>query len=284
MYSKAYELFDRMIMVAKKELFEFTLNQPFVKEQKADKSVVTACDKAIDKKISAISKEAGFAVVSEEGEHTVEVVKTGSYLTIDPIDGTLGYIDYVNDALAHGDIANFLKKDLGSLHDFCLLVGIVANGIPQYGLLYNYVTEETILVDGNDTSHLVRKNNIRNYTQQYAAYIDQYGKNEELGQLFINMPEVSIIKQATVGLKSLYALLNAHEAAVMPHRAQASGLWDILPAAVAARAFGGEIYDDLGNPLRLDTYAVIPGKGVTVIKGEKFQFVKDILKGKPTTD
>jgi len=71
---------------------------------------------------------------------------------------------------------------------------------------------------------------------------------------------------------------NPHESAIMCHRVQSSGLWDILPAAVASKAFGGEIYDDRGNTLLLNEYAVLPGKGCTVIKGDKFKFVIDLIR------
>ena len=67
----------------------------------------------------------------------------------------------------------------------------------------------------------------------------------------------------------------------MVHRVQSAGLWDIMPAAVAARCCGGEIYDDRGDPLRLTDYVILPGMGVTVIKGAYFSFVAEELKKIP---
>jgi hypothetical protein len=51
-----------------------------------------------------------------------------------------------------------------------------------------------------------------------------------------------------------------------------------MPAAVASRAFGGQIYDGLGEALEFDRYIVLPGKGATIIKGDKYNFVVDELK------
>ncbi|MFA5828656.1 MAG: inositol monophosphatase family protein [Candidatus Shapirobacteria bacterium] len=266
-----------MIVEASDELLDFTLNTPISAEHKADKSVVTHCDKQIENRLVKIAQSNNLQVVPEEGDKVLEIVKSGNYLTIDPIDGTLGYLEYVNKAIDKGDITDFLKEDLGAASDFCLLLGLVENGIPTFGACYNFITKEKILIDGNNPDNLIRENNTRGYSQEYAIYVDQR-PGDFIERELINMSGVSIIKQAALGLKSLYTVINPHKSAITVHRVQIAGLWDIIPAAVACRAFGGKVYDDKGEELKLQDYIALPGTGATIIKGDKFNFVLDLLK------
>ena len=271
-HQEAYALFEQMIQLAKQELLSFTLTHPFTKEAKPDKSLVTACDKTIDLKLSQLAKDYGLQVISEEGEHAQQIVESGNYITIDPIDGTLGYIDYVTHALETGDIHNFLKRDLGAEHDFSLLLGIVEDGVAQYAALFCYVTGEKIFLDGNSKKNCIREHNIRNYSGTDAVYTDQR-PGGDIEESLKKLPFATVISQATLGLKSVYTLINPHASAITVHLVQNAGLWDVLPAVVAARAFGGEVLDSHANPLELTKYIVLPPTGAIIIKGEKFRFV-----------
>lgn len=279
--NQAYQLFEKMIAVAQTELISFTTAHPFTKEKKADNSVVTACDKIIDTKLTQIAHDAGLQVISEEGEHAQKIIESGNYITIDPIDGTLGYIDYVNDALNHEDIQTFLQQDLGPRHDFSLLVGVVENGVQQYGACYCFVTKEKILIDGNNPHNLIRENNKRNYQGENVLYINEKRIDEKKDMLereLMKLSDVTVIDQATLGLKSLYTILNPHSSAATVHQVQNAGLWDVMPAAVAARAFGGHVYVDTGELLEYTKYIVLPPTGATILKGDRFAFVIDELK------
>lgn len=266
-----------MISEAAEELLNFTLNTPISTERKADKSVATQCDKQIENRLVKIAQDKNLQVVPEEGEKVLEIVKSGNYLTIDPIDGTLGYLEYVNSAIDKGNINNFLKEDLGAASDFCLLLGLVENGVPTFGACYNFITKEKILIDGSSPENLARENNLRAYNQEFAVYIDQR-PGDFIEQELMDMPGISVIKQAALGIKSLYTIINPHKSAVTVHRVQKAGLWDIMPAAVACKAFGGQVYDDTGEELKFNNYIILPGTGATVIKGNKFDFVLDMLK------
>lgn len=273
---EAYKLFNILIQQAKEELISFTTTSPLSTQRKADKSLVTGCDKKIDEKLSDLARNAGLQVVSEEGEHVLDIVRSGNYITIDPIDGTLGYIDYVNYALENVGIQSFLQKDLGPTSDFSLLLGIVEDGKPRFGAVYNYITKEKILIDSNDRNALLRENNVRNYNQKYAVYVDQREENEEEKKL-LTQPDISAIRQATLGLKSIYTILNPHESAITIHKVQSSGLWDILPAAVATQAFGGKIYDGNRKELKLNEYIILPEVGTIVVKGNKFEKIEESI-------
>lgn len=244
----AFSLFEEMISLADKKLFEFTINTKLKIEGKADKTLVTDCDQIIDHSLSRRATEAGLKIASEEGRHIRDVVRSGNYITIDPIDGTLGYIEYTNNALQSGNIQNFGKKDLGATSDFCLLLGIVENNIPKFGAVYNYITKEKILIS-SDPVELLRNNNVRGYKAKNCFYMDQRmgGILEQQVQL---MKDVTPVVQAALGLKSIYTIINPHESAITIHRVQSAGLWDVMPAAVAAKAYPEvEIYDDNGNKL-----------------------------------
>lgn len=273
-----FELFESMINVAKEELFSFTTSSEMSIEHKADKSAVTECDKRIDQKLSEMAHDKGLQVVSEEGEHVMQIVESGNYITIDPIDGTLGYIEYVNHAVEHGGLSTFGKEDLGPTSDFCLLLGLVENGIPTYGAMYNYITHEKILLDGSDSDATVRENDVRGYSQPRAVYFDQRFLDDEINKKLQQVEGATIITQAALGLKSLYTILNPHQEAATVHRVQSAGLWDIMPAAVAARAYGGRVLDDKGNNLAYKNYILLPGKGATILKGKGFDFVTDLLQ------
>ena len=275
--NEAYKLFELMIAEADKELMSFTSNLSLTIEHKADKTAVTECDKRIDKKLSSIAREHVLNVVSEEGDQSQRIVESGNYITIDPIDGTLGYINYVNEVINKGGVQKFLKRDLGAQSDFCLLLGIVENDLPLFGACYNYITKEKILIDGLNKNNLVRENNKRDYTNPNAIYVDQR-PGDYIEDELKAIKNATVIKQAALGLKSLYTIINSHKNAVTVHRVQVAGLWDIMPAAVAARAFDCSIYDDLGNPLEVNKYIILPGKGATILKGDLFNFVINRLK------
>lgn len=271
----AYKLFDEMILHAKKTLVEFTKSHDLNAQEKEDKTLVTECDKAIDIELSNIAKDYDLNVVSEEGEHLEEVLKKGNYITIDPIDGTNGYIEYVK----RSGKSNIFETDLGAEYDFGLLLGIVEDGIPQFAALYNYVTHEKILLDSSSKENTIRENDKRIYDQKNVLYVGKRGVEDVIKDLAKD-PEISLAHQSSCGLKSVYIIINQHENAMTIYLGQSAGIWDILPAVVAAKAYGGELCDGNGDPIVLNQYVMTPGKGLLVIKGEKFKFVVDRLKNR----
>jgi len=285
MRAEIFSLFDLMYQEAKEELYRVTLTMPLDIAHKADTTVVTACDSAIDECTSGIAALHGFSVLSEEGVQSDEIVCAGTYCAIDPIDGTREYIESVNDAIADGGVLCFLESPRSKKRNFCFLVGLVENGMPTYGACYNYVTGEQILIDAN-APHLARLNApalsredmCHNsdpivYTDPRVFSDPRYGPR--LQKIVQQVPGTRVIAQGSFGLNAVHALLNGHQDALVFHPVQQSGLWDVLPAAVAARAFGGEIFDGQGKPLKLDSYVLVPGLGLYVLKGDKFRFVID---------
>lgn len=274
---EAFHLFEKMIRLAEAELHRFTKSQRLCVHHKADRTVVTGCDRRIDEVLSEFAKSIGLLVVSEEGDKEKQIVSKGDYVTIDPIDGSLGYIEYVNYAVEHGGINAFLSQDLGPASDFCLLLGIVEDGTPRFGCCYHYVTKERILLDAQAPGRCTIQNRRRKNSARTVVYVDPR-PGEEIQQRIARMPDVKTITQATLGLKSLFTIINDHKDAITIHRVQHAGLWDILPTAVAVQAFGGILLDDKGDEVVYDDYVILPGKGATCIKGKRFLHVKDELR------
>jgi hypothetical protein len=54
-----------------------------------------------------------------------------------------------------------------------------------------------------------------------------------------------------------------------------------LPAAVATQLFGGKIFDNLGDLLKLNEYVILPGKGGTIGKGVFAEDIGTKLKTQP---
>jgi fructose-1,6-bisphosphatase/inositol monophosphatase family enzyme len=268
-----------MFASADQTLMRFTLSQDLQIQEKADKTLVTACDEKIDSVLTQIATESGLNVVSEEGEKSIEIVESGNYITIDPIDGTLAYLEHLKAALATGEISNFLKIDLGKEWDFCLLVGIVEDAQPKYGGVLNYVTKEIILIDSSDHNSLVREGKQRIFEGKNVAFVDQR-KGDEIESEIISQIETNVYPLASYGLRVVYTFLNNFESAIAYHSVQQTGLWDILPGAAVAKAMGQKIYTNMGNELSLNEYIALPGKGALAIKGDKFKFALEKILSK----
>ena len=136
------------------------------------------------------------------------------------------------------------------------------------------------MLDAQNADKCIIQNKKRRYSGKSAIYIDPRA-GEEIQRKITELPDVTIIRQAALGLKSLFTILNDHEDAITVHRVQHAGLWDILPTAVAIHAFGGILLDDKGDEVAYDKYIILPGKGATCIKGNRFLYVRDELKTKP---
>ncbi len=275
--TEIYKLFNEMITIADNLLFNFTIyeSSKITVENKPDNTPVTYCDKLIDDKLTIFAKGYGFNIVSEEGEQALNIIKNGNYMTIDPIDGTKGYIEYFQRHKDENNLSNFGKTDYGPDYDFCLLIGIVENNIPSFGAVYNYITKEKIFVSSKSNS-IFRENNVREFNGEDCAYLDR-NSTYEIKNSLIQQNDIKIFTETALGLKSIYPLINGHTNSICLHRAQRAGIWDILPAMVVARRQNDLALDDFGNDIKLNEYIHIPGKGATFIHGDRFRYIKEDL-------
>jgi fructose-1,6-bisphosphatase/inositol monophosphatase family enzyme len=190
-------------------------------------------------------------------------------MVIDPIDGTLAFLDHVRSS---GCMHNtFLPETC----DYALLGGIVEKGKPRFGFSYNYITGDKIFLDsrGDVTRKGFRRKSFSTLSARYA----DIRANDSINQTLSNDASVSTYHFRSLGLASLYAQLNNHDSFVLAHFPQANGLWDILPAAVAAKFSGANLLDGNGNKVSFTEYVMIP-KGVVMYRGEKFSFLEKALR------
>ncbi len=277
--TQAYDIFRQAIALADKEIENFTVSHKIGIDRKADRSLVTACDKHIDISLTKLFNQHGFKVISEEGPEAIQTAEGGNYVTIDPIDGTGLYIHHVNEASQQNSSKSHIAR-LGREFDYALLLGIVEYGKPRFGGTYNYVTGETILIDSKGAEFMVREREIPiiGKGSNLAQYVESR-TSDSVNSRISSQPGVVTIRQADpYGLRALFAQINGHESATAVHRAQASGLWDILPAAVTAQYTGAQILDDKGEPFRYNAYCIAPGRGISTIFGDKFKWIQEALK------
>jgi len=281
-YSSAFtdvmNFFNEMIKLAYVE-YNKSFSKSLELEKKADKSFVTQFDKKINTLLSHYAAGKGFKIISKEGQHLRKVVKSGSYITINPIDGTRGYIKHINTFKCNPKIYN--KKLLGPLADHCLLLGIVKHSQPLYACCYNYVTDENIFLDGIMKRIVFEGKRIRSLLTAKNACYTGTRTNDNITREILADKNITQIMLSPFGLRALLVQIGNHENAITVHHAQQTGLWDVLPACVASKITGGTILDDTGHKVILNKYIMLPGKGATSIKGKKFiGSIKNILRQK----
>jgi len=274
----AYEMFDDVIEAASTELVESVeedLDINHKHDEIGGRTVVTNADRRIDAKAKPIVDEYGIPFVSEEGEHDIEIVKTGNYAILDSVDGTLALIEHVKKGSPQNPA---IDPTLGERYDYSLLIGIVEDGRPRFGCCYNYVTGEKIYLDSEGDVRRTGPSR-KEFEARLARYVDSRS-NDPINQRIAKDPAVSTYYLGSLGIASIYAQLYKHEAAVISHFPQENGLWDILPGCVlseADKSNGTRFYDGHGNEISYTDYILIP-KGVVMIRGDKFNWVIDELR------
>ncbi|MCK5063261.1 MAG: hypothetical protein KAR23_04985 [Candidatus Aenigmarchaeota archaeon] len=268
----AYNLFGEMVSVSSKQILASIEDMGLKISYKADNTVVTKADEDIGCALVELAKKQGFQAISEESYQNIDIVKSGNYIIIDPIDGTLAFIEHLKNSSKDNPA---FSPNLGEGYDYALLIGIVEDGKPRFGCCYNYVTGEEIYIDsvGDITRKGIRRDK---FEADFARYVDR--RSEDPINLKLSQdPSVSTYTFGSLGLGSLYAQLNEHKSAVVAHFPQQNGLWDILPACVAAEFTGATILDGSGNKISYTDYLLIP-KGVVLYTGDKFSWIKNELQ------
>src|SRR3989344_5280586 len=212
----AYKLFESMIEAVSSEIIVFTGKHRLELKQKRDKTFVTECDKRLDMVSGNIAKKSGLAVVSEERENDINILKSGNYIIIDAIDGTIGYIKHASSA---DNVKNpRVNSKLGSEYDYCFLAAIILKGKPRFGCCYNYVTGEKILMDSSGAQHTLRSGkNLRLFKSPYAHYFenrtldDVKTRKDLINKKLFEDSSLSRYNICDIGFRALLAQLNPHK-------------------------------------------------------------------------
>lgn len=273
--NQAYNIFNELSGIVSKEIINFTKSNKLDVIEKEDRTLVTKCDKHIDTITGNFAITRGFSVISEERENNLSTLRNGNYLIIDAIDGTKGYIKHTQSS--KDDSNPTINKELDTSYDYSFLTAIIADGKPRFGLCYNYVTGEKILLDSKSNNHTIWENKREVLEVKNAHYVDNRSIEDKI-QKSLSKEADKTYYYSSPGLNFLYAQLRSHESSVIYHFAQQNGLWDIAPACVAVEFSGAEILDGNGKPINFTNYLDIPNKGLVLVKGDKFSHIKEKLK------
>src|SRR3989338_3217680 len=162
----AFQVFEEAIRLACNELANYTKKKGLVIKSKPDGTKVTGNDEHIDQILTKFFSDKGFNVVSEENPSSFGHIKAGNYAIIDPIDGTLGFIEHAKKSKTGID------QNLPGEFDYALLIGIVENGIQRFGCCYNYVTGGKILLDSKSRRQSIIELGKRAYLGRTVQYIE----------------------------------------------------------------------------------------------------------------
>ncbi|MDO8480667.1 MAG: inositol monophosphatase family protein [Nanoarchaeota archaeon] len=264
--AEAFSFFDAVASEASKELKRFAKDLQIT--QKADKTLVTACDIHLSKHIATLAQEWNIPLLSEEDEEGYTLITKPLFAVLDPIDGTLAYIEH----------AKHPERKLGPEFDYTLLLTIVEKSKPRFGLCYNFVTGERMKLDSRSKIHSIIENVKRLYKSKIAFYYENRTDDSLSRRLLADTKIKGRYQAMSLGQRLLLMQLNPHESAAVSHFAQRSGLWDVGPALVAASWSGAKLFDGKGNPLTANK--VFIDGGIVAYKGSYFEGIEKKLLGK----
>jgi len=276
--NKAYDFFEKIIEKVSQSI------GPFVKENKLEKNIktdetgcrtlVTNIDKYIDRIVSKYAKQKGINIISEEGDNEIEILRKGDYFIFDSIDGTLAAAKHVESST---DLKNpNINKTLGPEYNYTFLGAIIENGQPKFGVCYDYVSGETILLNSENIKNLVwMKSSKENYLANNALYLDnRFRINKDKINIRLINESDETFWYSSPGKAFILAQLCGYKSVAISHFFQQNGLWDIAPACIITNLTETKILDGFRNPIKFNKYLLIPGKGNTLYKGDKFSWLE----------
>ncbi len=203
--------------------------------KKRDRTLVTEVDRNVDKRICDGLQKLfpKIPVLSEERKDLRERLKGECVWILDPLDGTLDFID--------------------KTREFSVMLGLVVENEPIFGIVYLPVTRELfwshrregsfICIDGREESIRVSSRNInharllvsRSHLGQLESRLARkyFGKSIEMGS--------SGVKMVRIAQGKAEAYINSSDK---------SSEWDTCGATVILQEAGGNISDMDGNIIR----------------------------------
>lgn len=235
-------------------------------EFKADKSVVTEADIMLNARLEEHLADFGLPCIGEETENSADVIRSGSYIAIDPIDGTSNFIRVTN-----GDTKTHAL-------DYGVLIGVVRDGSPQIGGCLNlYTCELHLAIDDKQSGQLYSVLQIGSAKGETVAsrIADIHGDmvqvagsqfKDPINRFFENcMP---ILRVGGLGFRIISLCSEKFRAGFVYHQSQRAGLWDLAGPSVIASVCGVEIFDGIGGALDFKAGEYFPGNGAVATKGK----------------
>lgn len=213
-------------VVAGKSIMEIYLDGKYDIQLKSDQSPITLADQAAHQAISAILKNSGLPILSEEGAVIpfVERSKWDLFWMVDPLDGT----------------KEFIKRS----GEFTVNIALIEKGIPVYGVIYIPVQEELYHGGRNVRAFKVTAGQLpemltpalANEVKAVVASKSHMTAETEsfINQYFGNLPLLSMGS-------SLKLMLLAEQKAQVYPRFGPTMEWDIAAGHAIVTAIGGEV-------------------------------------------
>jgi 3'(2'), 5'-bisphosphate nucleotidase len=233
------ELLEQVIEIAKEAgeaVLEIYGAEDLEVESKEDDgyiSPLTQADKASHEVIqSGLEKISEFPIISEEGTH--ELDGSDTFWLVDPLDGT--------------------KEFIGRNGEFTVNIGLIRNGRPILGVVYQPAGNVMYAAEGNKAFKIVPEGKV--ISLHPGAYegdkpkivVSRNHKGEKLGRI---LQKIGPHEDTDVGSSLKFCLLAEGVAQAYP-RFVPTYLWDTAAADAVLSATGGEIRNLSGEILSYD--------------------------------
>ncbi len=223
-----------------------------VREKENNEGPVTEADVASNQVISEILNTSGYPILSEETADSADRLNAEKVWIVDPIDGTQDFID-------HND-------------EFTVLIGLVDNGIPAIGIVYQPARERYFIAEKGRGAFLVQDNKLSKIgvskTDDFNVAEALVSRNhlsaaekEFLGTLGLGSEK----QTGSCGLK--IAELARGSADIYFSFTRHISQWDTSAGHCLITEAGGAITDTRGQPLLYNTAVVKHPEGIVVTNG-----------------
>lgn len=249
------------------------MKRPLNSNEKADHTVVTVADKELNEMLRNALEPLGIPFMGEESEHLLHIIQDGTYLAVDPIDGTGNFVKMFN-----GDF------DSPAL-DHVTLISLVRDGSPVIGICANHYTGELDVAVNDRDLRLERhatldelpglsfaghtgRSRVAAAGSRRALILGSKAKdpvNEKYAR------EAKVVQIGGIGFRIISLCNPALDDGLVFHT-QAAGLWDLAAPHVFASINGVRIHDGDGNALDFTRQAYFPGNGAMALKGDSLGY------------
>jgi myo-inositol-1(or 4)-monophosphatase len=225
------------------------------------KEVVTSVDVELNKFMDKLLTENFWndLIVGEEIKTDFSGKNKNRTWLIDPIDGTISFINGIN--------------------GYSIMISFLVDLIPQFAVVHNINEEETILVrKGHGIFNISQKEQNKLIT---PSKIDNnliwnpFLKTEMIQYLLKNLNLSSVYETESTGLRAISMAKGYGK--IFLSLPRSSKIWDSAPAALIVSEIGGQYSDLSGGPLKFDPENPLNSKGAIATFGLEHHEVISML-------
>lgn len=232
---------QKIIIIIKKagqEIMKIYNLNNFDIKNKIDNSPITIADKKSNEIICKGLSQFDIPILSEESNKKIDLEKTEMIWIIDPLDGTLDFIQKTG--------------------EFCIMIGLVENGLPIMGFVY--IPEKDILYYGikNKGAYKIQNNKKTKLQVSKVNTLDKArliaSKNhfsDNIQNFYITNKIKKLVKCGSNGIK--IGLIAENKADIFINPTDKMGKWDTCAPHIILQEAGGKITDINGNQILYNT-------------------------------